>query len=163
MGRIVTTVEHSYDAICFDLFGTLVEEDGSAIDGAAAALEAMAQLRWAIVTSCGKAFALTLLAHAGLIEPPVLVSADDVTRTKPAPEPYALAARRLGVAADRALAIEDSRHGIASGRSAGMDVLAVLRGRPLSYAAEAFYVVENLRDIRFEARIDGTVRVHTVP
>jgi beta-phosphoglucomutase-like phosphatase (HAD superfamily) len=67
--------------------------------------------------------------------------------------------RRLGVDAERALAIEDSRHGIASGRAAGMDVLAVLRGRSVTYASEAMYVVDRLADVRFVAERDGTVRV----
>ena len=149
-------MEHSYDGICFDLFGTLVEEDGRAVDGAAEALAAMAGARWAIVTSCGKTFALALLARSGLPQPPVLVSSDDVARGKPAPDPYATAVARLGVAPDRALAIEDSRGGITSGRAAGLDVLAVLRGRSVSYAAQALYVVDELADVVFEAR-DGRV------
>ena len=152
-------MDHSYDAICFDLFGTLVEEDGSAIPGAVEALAALTDRRWSIVTSCGTSFARALLAHAGLPEPPVLVSSDDVPRTKPAPDPYSTAVRRLGVDAERALAIEDSRHGIASGRAAGMDVLAVLRGRSVTYASEAMYVVDRLADVRFVAERDGTVRV----
>ena len=47
----------------------------------------------------------------------------DVTRHKPAPEPYLLAASRLGV--ERALVLEDSAAGIASGRAAGFEVLTV--------------------------------------
>ena len=44
-------------------------------------------------------------------------------RHKPAPEPYLLAAARLGV--ERALVLEDSAAGIASGRAAGFEVLTV--------------------------------------
>jgi HAD superfamily hydrolase (TIGR01509 family) len=46
-----------------------------------------------------------------------------VKRHKPAPDPYLLAAERLGVTS--ALVLEDSGAGIASGRAAGFEVLAV--------------------------------------
>jgi beta-phosphoglucomutase len=46
-----------------------------------------------------------------------------VTQHKPAPEPYLLAAQRLGVTS--ALVLEDSDAGIASGRAAGFDVLPI--------------------------------------
>jgi beta-phosphoglucomutase-like phosphatase (HAD superfamily) len=42
---------------------------------------------------------------------------------KPAPEPYLMAARQLGV--NNPLVVEDSPAGIASGRAAGFEVLAV--------------------------------------
>ena len=49
----------------------------------------------------------------------------DEARGKPAPDVYLTAARRLGVAAARCLALEDSPHGIASARAAGMRCVAV--------------------------------------
>jgi len=52
-----------------------------------------------------------------------LVTGEDVERHKPAPDPYLLAARLLGVRAP--LVVEDSAPGIASGRAAGFPVLAV--------------------------------------
>jgi beta-phosphoglucomutase len=52
-----------------------------------------------------------------------LVGREDVERRKPAPEPYRLAAQRLG--ARTALVVEDSQVGLASGRAAGFEVLAV--------------------------------------
>lgn len=53
------------------------------------------------------------------------VSGDDVTNGKPAPDPYLLAAFRLGVHARQCVAIEDSGSGIRSAHAAGMTVLAV--------------------------------------
>lgn len=61
-----------------------------------------------------------------------IVGGDSVTRQKPAPEPYLLAAERLGV--ERALVIEDSAAGIASGRAAGFEVLAVKHPREVAGA-----------------------------
>ena len=52
-----------------------------------------------------------------------VVGGENVKRHKPAPDPYLLAAERLGVSA--ALVVEDSAAGIASGHAAGFEVLAV--------------------------------------
>lgn len=54
-----------------------------------------------------------------------LVCGESVKRHKPAPDPYLLAAERLS--ARSALVVEDSEAGIASGRAAGFEVLAVKR------------------------------------
>src|SRR4051812_45683365 len=59
-------------------------------DGAAELLAAWPPDRLAIVTSGGRALARARLAGAGLPEPAVLVSADDVRRGKPDPEGYRL-------------------------------------------------------------------------
>ena len=55
----------------------------------------------------------------------VSVVGDDVERGKPHPDPYLLAAERLGVDITRCLAIEDSPTGVASALAAGATVLAV--------------------------------------
>jgi len=54
-----------------------------------------------------------------------VVGGEDVKRHKPAPDPYLLAAERLGVRTP--LVVEDSEPGIASGRAAGFAVLAVAK------------------------------------
>jgi HAD superfamily hydrolase (TIGR01509 family) len=53
------------------------------------------------------------------------ISADDVTRTKPFPDPYLEAAKRMGVAPGSCVVFEDSLTGIASAKSAGCAVVAV--------------------------------------
>ena len=55
----------------------------------------------------------------------VSVSSEEVARGKPAPDVYAEAAGRLGVAATDCVAIEDSENGIRSAVAAGMRVVAV--------------------------------------
>lgn len=52
-------------------------------------------------------------------------SGDQVPRTKPDPAVYLLACERLGVAPARAVAIEDSIHGVRAARAAGMAAVAV--------------------------------------
>nr|WP_052479199.1 HAD family phosphatase [Kibdelosporangium sp. MJ126-NF4] len=54
-----------------------------------------------------------------------VVAGEDVTRGKPAPDPYLLAAARLGVPPHQCLAVEDSGSGIRSAHAAGMTVLAI--------------------------------------
>jgi HAD superfamily hydrolase (TIGR01509 family) len=54
-----------------------------------------------------------------------IVTCDDVTRRKPAPDVYLEAARRLGARPDRSIAIEDSGPGIAAARAAGMRTVAI--------------------------------------
>ena len=53
------------------------------------------------------------------------ISADDVTRTKPFPDPYLEAAKRMGVEPGSCVVFEDSLTGIASAKSAACAVVAV--------------------------------------
>ncbi len=78
----------------------------------------------AVVSSSGRREVEPILVAAGIREAfQALVCAEDVTNLKPAPDPYLLAAHLLGV--ERALVVEDSEAGVASGRAAGFDVLRV--------------------------------------
>jgi HAD superfamily hydrolase (TIGR01509 family) len=54
-----------------------------------------------------------------------MVCGDDVSRGKPDPEPYLLAAKRLGEPPDLCAAVEDSPSGVRSALAAGMRVIAV--------------------------------------
>jgi HAD superfamily hydrolase (TIGR01509 family) len=53
------------------------------------------------------------------------VSGDEVARGKPSPDVYLAAAAKLGVAPERAAAVEDSSNGLRAGAAAGMLVIAV--------------------------------------
>jgi HAD superfamily hydrolase (TIGR01509 family) len=55
----------------------------------------------------------------------LILSNEDVSKPKPSPEIYELAAHRLGVAADGILVVEDHPVGIAAARAAGCTVLEV--------------------------------------
>jgi sugar-phosphatase len=81
-------------------------------------------LPWAIVTSADVRLAKARLGAVG-ITAPVLVTVDDITRGKPDPEGYLLAARLLGVAPGRCLVVEDAPAGVAAGRAAGARVAAL--------------------------------------
>ncbi|HTV91925.1 MAG TPA: HAD-IA family hydrolase [Verrucomicrobiae bacterium] len=152
-------MELSYAGICLDLFGTLVTDGGGAVDGARETLAALGSERWAIVTSCSRGFAFALIARAGLTAPPVLVGADDVTRGKPAPDPYALAAKRLAVEPARTLVVEDSASGVDAAHAAGMEAVYVLCGRPASACARADYYVARFDQIGVALGAGGTFLV----
>jgi HAD superfamily hydrolase (TIGR01509 family) len=79
----------------------------------------------ALVTMSWRRFAVEVVdaLPSGAFD--VSVVGDDVERGKPHPDPYLLAAERLGVDITRCLAIEDSPTGVASALAAGAYVLAV--------------------------------------
>jgi sugar-phosphatase len=93
--------------------------------GAAAFLRALPPRRWAVVTSAPRALALARLQQAGIPLPPVLVTAEDVARGKPAPDCFLLAARQLGVEPGDCLVWEDAPSGIAAAEAAGATVVVV--------------------------------------
>ena len=87
----------------------------------------------------------------------VIVSADDVRRSKPDPESYALAFARLSerhptllTLPDTSVAVEDTPAGIRSAKGAGLRVLAVTNSYGAGELAEADWIVESLESVRFE-------------
>jgi mannitol-1-/sugar-/sorbitol-6-phosphatase len=95
------------------------------VAGAAEFLAALPRERWAIVTSAPRALALRRIAAAGLPLPDVLVTADDVSRGKPAPDGFLLGAQRLGCAARDCLVFEDTLAGMAAAEAAGAAVVVI--------------------------------------
>jgi len=82
-------------------------------------LERIKNSRIAIVTSCNRTSAEYLLHKTGLHEfVNVLITADDVTKHKPSPEPYIKAMELLGVNNDQCIILEDSISGYTSAMNA---------------------------------------------
>ncbi|MEU2421723.1 HAD family hydrolase [Streptomyces sp. NPDC007851] len=94
------------------------------LPGTAALLDSLPADRWAVVTSATRRLAEARLDAVG-IRPKTLISADDITRGKPDPEPYLLAARQLGVDPARCVVFEDAPAGLQAGRAAGMTTVAL--------------------------------------
>lgn len=126
------------------------------------ALEALSQLpaeRVAVATSCTTPLARARMAAAGVGEPAVLVTADMVSRGKPDPEPFLLAAERLGVDPARCLVVEDAPAGLQAARAAGCASLGVVSTHTAEQlAGEADAVVPDLSHVRWHEGPDG-VRV----
>src|SRR5437868_1247200 len=77
------------------------------------------------------------------------VAGDEVTHTKPAPEPYLLAAARLGAEPGRCVVLEDSPNGVAAAEAAGCVTVAVPGLLPIS-PAPGRIVVSSLREVTLE-------------
>ncbi len=94
------------------------------------ALEMLAGLRragvpCALVTMAYAPLAREVVAAAGAGTFRVVVTGDQVSRGKPDPEAYVVAATRLGVSPGRCVAVEDSPAGIAAAEGAGARVIGV--------------------------------------
>ncbi len=109
----------------------------------------------AIVTSAGRGLALARLAAVGL-GVSNLVTADDVVRGKPDPEPFLLGAELLGVKPSRCLVLEDAAAGLAAGRAAGAACIAVATTHRAD-ELEADAVVPDLSALRVECTKTGLV------
>ena len=96
------------------------------LPGVRSLLAALADERvpMALVSSSYRVLVDAVLA-TGLGPFSVTLAGDEVTNGKPAPDPYLLAAERLGVDVDRCVVLEDSPAGVASGEAAGCAVVAV--------------------------------------
>lgn len=80
----------------------------------------------AIVTSASRLSATPTLEASGLLNfADTLVTADDVTKAKPDPEPYRTALARLKADPVKAIAVEDALSGIVSAHAAGVKVIGV--------------------------------------
>lgn len=118
-----------------------------AIPGAAQVLASLTG-KWAIVTSATPALLKARLDAADLRSPQVVVTGDDVSRGKPAPDGYLLAAAHLDVDAGDCIIFEDSKTGVDAALAAG--VAHVLGVGPEALQTRAPIVVVDLRGITLE-------------
>ncbi|MEU9915468.1 HAD family hydrolase [Streptomyces sp. NPDC051001] len=112
------------------------------LPGTKAFLASLPADRWAVVTSATRRLAEARLDAVGIL-PKTLVAAEDVTRGKPDPEPYLLAARALGVDPAHCVVFEDAPAGLRAGRAAGMITVA-LATTHRAHELEADLVVDDL-------------------
>ncbi|MBZ5706362.1 MAG: HAD family hydrolase [Acidobacteriia bacterium] len=103
---------------------------------------------WGVVTSGTRYLAMSRLRLGNLPIPRVLVSADEVVKGKPDPEPFLKGAELLGVNAEECLVIEDAPAGIRAAHAAGMKVIALPSTYPISELQEADAVIQTLQQIR---------------
>jgi len=132
------------------------------LEGAGPLLRLLPSNAWAIVTSGSKNVATARLNQTGLPIPDILITADDVTKGKPDPEPYLLAAEKLAIPPERCVVIEDAPAGIDSALSAGMQTIAITTTHdPHSFGQEQVMVdtlsqleiVENRDEYRLSIEI----------
>ncbi|MEU6993376.1 HAD family hydrolase [Streptomyces sp. NPDC046465] len=119
-------------------------------------LESLPVDRWAVVTSATRALGEARLAEVG-INPGLVIAADDITRGKPDPEPFLLAAAKLGVDPARCVVFEDAPAGLQSGRAAGMTTVALTTTHQASElsALSADVVVKDLSAVSAQVTAGG--------
>ena len=151
------TVEKLADE-CEGVFHGLIDEHLRPMPGLWDLLGALdgARMPRGIVTSSGRRFAERVLALAGLSERfGFLITAEDIVRGKPDPEPYLLAAERFGVPPESMLVLEDSANGALSGVASGAYTVAVPGGHTLGHAFPGVkFVANSLKDARILSILD---------
>ena len=123
-----------------------------ALPGAAELLRTLPATRYAIVTSATRPLAEVRLRAAGLPTPERLVTARDVQRGKPHPDPYLRGAQLLGVPPAECVVIEDAPSGVRAGKAAGARVVALrttASGAELEEAG-ADWIVKDCSDLFVE-------------
>ena len=128
------------------------------IPGAAAFLKSLPADRWAMVTSAPRDLALRRMGAAGIPEPAVMITAEDVTAGKPDPAGYRLAARRLGLKPANCLIFEDATVGIQAAEAAGapLMIITTTHQHPLE---TAHATIASYRDIALSIDSDGQLRL----
>ena len=120
-------------------------------DGVAELLAALRQrgFRMAIVTSSNRTKMKHLFAQLPELEKAmdIVITDEDISRSKPDPEGYLLAAERLGIPAEECYIFEDSLNGLRAARAAGGVVVGVATTNPRK-------VVEEMSDITVDTLAD---------
>ncbi|MFD9944758.1 HAD family hydrolase [Nonomuraea sp. NPDC059023] len=82
---------------------------------------AFGRIPFAVVSGSDRESVTATLTALGLLDRfEVMVCAGDYPRAKPAPDPFLIAARQLGVDPERCLVFEDADNGIQAAKAAGM-------------------------------------------
>ena len=121
------------DEVVGSMVRALAAGEVAFLPGAAALVREVAdRVPVAVASSASRPFIVAVLAAAGVAGRfAAVVSSEEVPRGKPAPDVYAEAARRAGMAPRRCAAVEDSGVGIRAAAAAGLTVVAIPpRGYP---------------------------------
>jgi mannitol-1-/sugar-/sorbitol-6-phosphatase len=134
------------------------DKDGvTALPGVTELLRLLPSERFAIVTSATRPLAVARLGYAGIPVPLNMITAEDVIHGKPSPEPFLKGAALLGVAPSACLVFEDTPAGIAAGRAAGMQTIALETTYPSHQLQTANVIVRNLADVKVTWREDRII------
>lgn len=122
-----------------------------ALPGAFELLSLLPQVNWTVVTSAVLAVARARLRAAGLACPDDIVTAQDVRKGKPVPDPYRIGAERLRIAPARGVVFEDAEASVSSALAAGIGMTVGVGERGLR--TRAHFVVADLRNIRYDGSV----------
>jgi len=136
-----------YMKVASDLyFQWLEDEEIAVMEGVYELVDFLDQhsIRYAVATSTTKVAAIQKLHKTGLDQIfQIIVTSEEVSHGKPAPDLFVLTAEKLGVAADECIVIEDAEAGIVGAHKAGMYAIMVPSTRAPSQATiDLAYAVE---------------------
>ncbi len=132
------------------IYRDLIRADFPAMDGARELIDACgaAGMRLAVGSSAPRENVDLTLALLGRPDAfAATVTGGDVTRGKPDPQVYLLAAERLGLPAAHCVVVEDAPVGVAAARAAGTATVALLGTTTPDRFADADLVVPSLREL----------------
>ena len=115
--------------------------------------------RLAVATGSRRLEVERILTRLGLFQQfHAIVTAEDYTHAKPAPDPFLTVARALDLPPRSCLVIEDSSAGVTAAHAAGMPVVAVDRGRGAVGLEQADWRVANLDELILTSKGEVVVR-----
>ena len=134
------------------------------LPGAKELLSLIPAARYTIVTSGTRRLASKRLETVGLPVPSTMISADEVSRGKPDPEPYLAGAAAVGFPASACLVFEDAPSGIRSAQAAGAKTIAVATTYQPEEIAFAKLVIPSLAAVNLrQAERNGSLLFEIQP
>ena len=130
------------------------------LPGVKTLLGSIPQENWTIVTSATIHYAEPALELAEVPKPPHIVTAGDVKKGKPHPEPYLTGAEKISKDIKTCIVFEDAPSGIRSGVASGARVLAVCTShtREQVQGYGATWVVDDLTKVKARV-VDGSLEL----
>lgn len=119
-------------------------------EGAVELTSALAEFKWAVVTSGYREIAEIRLQSSGISVPEQMVCAEDVTVSKPDPQGYLKGIGLLGLQPSQVVVFEDAPSGVAAAKAAGATVIGITGTVESSDLQEADYIVDSLLQISVE-------------
>lgn len=153
-GEVTPEQQQAFFAERFAFYQDIFRESGREIEGLTPFLHEVGKtgIKLALVTSGSPPTRKLQLEKLGLEDAfDVVIGSEDVSNTKPHPEPYLLGAKALRFSPQRCIAFEDSPTGVLSAQNAGMEVVGVLS----THTADELSGVDTTIDDYTEIRIAG--------
>jgi beta-phosphoglucomutase len=150
---------HELDQRKEALYRDLLRQDFVPMDGAVELIDALATDGFLLAVGSSAPLAnieLSLEKLGAAAAFSAIVSGADVTRGKPDPQVFQLAAQRLGASSASCAVIEDAVHGIEAAQRAGMIGIALTGTATREQLAKADLVVDSLHELS-PAEIRGLI------
>jgi HAD superfamily hydrolase (TIGR01509 family) len=150
-GEVTPEQQQAFFAERFAFYQDIFRESGREIEGLTPFLHEVGKtgIKLALATSGSPPTRKLQLEKLGLEDAfDVVIGSEDVTNTKPHPEPYLLGAKALRFSPQRCIAFEDSPTGVLSAQNAGMEVVGVLSTHTADELSGVDTTIDDYTEIR---------------